>query len=144
MTYNIEDFQTRIAWVADTLIPSDAKFDMPSATEAGMLERLLPRALKERDDMAPSFFEAISRLPETRPNDPMDAIRALGTDGFYVISVLIAGAYFLDEAVCRKLRYPGQEALYETPDYDEIMETIERVQSRGAVYLDVPDGSESV
>ncbi|CAN7688269.1 hypothetical protein LJR235_005486 [Pararhizobium sp. LjRoot235] len=144
MTYNIDDFQTRIAWVADTLIPPDAKFGMPSATEAGMLERLLPRALKERDDMAPSFFEAISRLPETRPNDPMDAIRALGTDGFYVISFLIAGAYFLDEAVNQKLRYPGQEALYDTPDYDELMETIERVQSRGAVYLEVPPGSESV
>lgn len=144
MTYNLDDFQTRIAWVADTLIPSDAKSGMPSATEAGMLERLLPHALKERDDMAPSFFEAISRLPATRPKDPMDAIRALGTDGFYVISFLIAGAYFLDEAVSRKLHYPGQEALYETPDYDEIMETIERVQSRGAVYLDVPDDPESI
>ena len=144
MTYNIDDFQTRIGWVADTLIPSDAKFGMPSATQTGMLERLLPRALKERDDMARSFFEAILRLPEARPKDPLDAIRALGADDFYVISFLIAGAYFLDEAVTGKLRYPGQEALYDTPDYDEIVETIERVQSRGAVYLDVPDGSKPV
>ncbi|WP_431324739.1 hypothetical protein [Rhizobium sp. YTU87027] len=144
MTHTIDDFQTRIAWVADALIPSDARFEMPSAMDAGMLERLLPRALKERDDMAPSFFKALSRLPEARPDDPLDAIRALGADDFYVISFLIAGAYFLDEAVTKRLRYPGQEALYETPDYDEIMEAIERVQSRGQVYLDVPDGLESL
>lgn len=139
MSYNIGDFQARIAWVADALIPSDAKSGMPSATEAGVPERLLPRALKEREDMAPAFFKALSRLPETRPKNPLDAIQALGGDDFDTISFLIAGAYFLDEAVNRKIRYPGQEALYETPDYDEIMETIERVQARGSVYLDVPD-----
>lgn len=141
MPYAIDDFKARIAWVADALIPSDAKLGMPSATEAGLLDHLLPRALKERDDMAPSFFNALSRLPETCPTDPLGAIRALSADDFYVISFLIAGAYFLDEAVTRKLRYPGQDALYETPDYDEIMETIERVQSRGMVYVDVPEGS---
>ena len=140
---NIDDFKTRIAWVADALIPSDPKFGMPSATEAGMLDRLLPRALKERDDMAPSFFKALSRLPEDRPSDPLGTVHALGADDFYTISFLIAGAFFLDEAVTRKLRYPGQEALYETPDYDEIMEAVERVQARGAVYLDVSAGCEA-
>jgi hypothetical protein len=138
MTHNITDFQSRIAWVADALVPSDAKSGMPSATEAGVPERLLPRALKERHDLAPSFFLALSRLPEARPENPLEAIRALGADDFYTVSFLIAGAYFLDEAVNRKLRYPGQEALYETPDYDEIMEIIERVQARGSVYVDVP------
>lgn len=137
MTHNISDFQSTIAWVADALIPSDAKSGMPSATEAGVPERLLPRALKERDDLAPSFFLALSRLPEARPSNPLDAIRALGADDFHTVSFLIAGAYFLDEDVNRKLRYPGQEALHETPDYDEIMEAIERVQARGTVYLDV-------
>jgi len=139
MTDNIKDFQTRIAWIADTLIPSDGKSGMPSATEVGLPERLLPRALKERHDLAPAFFKALSRLPETRPKEPMNAIRALGANDFHAISFLIAGAYFLDESINQKLRYPGQEALYETPDYDEIMETIERVQSRGPVYVDVPD-----
>lgn len=138
--YNINDFQTRIAWVSDTLIPSDPKSGMPSATEAGVPEHLLPRALKERDDLAAPFFRALLRLPEARPKDALDAIRALGAEDFHTISFLIAGAYFLDETVNQKLRYPGQEALNETPDYDEIMETIERVQARGSVYVDVPEG----
>ena len=139
MTYSIDDFRPRIAWIADALIPADTESGMPSATEAGVPERLLPRALKERDDLAPAFFKALLRLPETRPKDALDAIRALGAEDFHTISFLIAGAYFLDEAVNRKIRYPGQEALHETPDYDEIMEAIERVQARGPVYVDVPD-----
>jgi hypothetical protein len=97
--------------------------------------------LKARDDLAPAFFKALARLPETKPGDPMAAIRALGADDFHTVSFLIAGAYFLDEVINRKLRYPGQEAVQETPDYDEIMQTVERVQSRGSVYLDVKDSS---
>jgi len=139
MTNNIDNFRASITWVADALIPSDPKFGMPSATEAGVPERLLPRALKERDDLAPAFFSALSRLPEAKPSDALGAIRALGADDFHTISFLIAGAYLLDEAINSKLRYPGQEAVIETPDYDEIMEVIERVQSRGSIYLDVPD-----
>lgn len=141
MPHNIDDFRTRIVWVADALIPSDAKSGMPSATEAGVPGRLLPQALKARDDLAPAFFKALARLPETKPGDPMAAIRALGADDFHTVSFLIAGAYFLDEVINRKLRYPGQEAVQETPDYDEIMQTVERVQSRGSVYLDVKDSS---
>ncbi|MBB3918605.1 hypothetical protein [Rhizobium fabae] len=139
MTYDILTLRAKIEWVADALIPSDPKYTMPSATEAGIIDHLLPRALKERDDMAPSFLKALSRLPENRPDNALEVIRALGGEDFHVISFLIAGAYFLDEAITRKLRYPGQEAMHETPDYDEIMDTIERVQARGAVYLDVPE-----
>lgn len=54
MTSTVEDFRNKIAWVADALIPSNAALGMPSATEAGM-DRLLPHALKEPDDMAPKF-----------------------------------------------------------------------------------------
>lgn len=140
-TNDIHHLQTKIAWIADALIPRDDSGQMPSANEAGIIERLLPRALKERSDMAPSFMAALERLPQTPPHHPLEAIRALGDDDFYVISFLIAGAYFLDEGVTRKLGYSGQEALYETPDYDEIMQVADRVQERGAVYLDVPEGS---
>lgn len=140
-TNDIHHLQSKIAWVADALIPGDNSGEMPSANEAGIFERLLPRALKERSDMAPSFIAALARLPQTPPDHPLQAIHALGDDDFHVISFLIAGAYFLDEGVTRKLGYSGQEALYETPDYDEIMEVADRVQQRGAVYLDVPQDS---
>ena len=139
MNHKIDEFKTRIDWVADALIPSDPKSGMPSATEIGVPERLLPIALKERDDLAPSFFAALARLPEAPPDEPLGAIQALGPEDFHTVSFLIAGAYFLDEAVNRKLHYPGQEAVRENPDYDEIIEIVERVQSRGHVYVDLPE-----
>ncbi len=139
MSHDMNDLRTRIAWIADTLIPADPKSAMPSATEAGVLDRHLPRALKERDDLAPAFFAAVSRLPEQPPQAPLAAIKALGADDFQRISFLIAGAYFLDEEVNRQLRYPGQEAVFENPDYDEIMDIIERVTARGKVYVEAPE-----
>jgi hypothetical protein len=139
MSHNMNDLRSRIAWIADALIPADSKSAMPSATEAGVLDRHLPRALKERDDLAPAFLAAVARLPEQPPLDPLAAIRALGADDFQRISFLIAGAYFLDEEVNRNLRYPGQEAVFEDPDYDEIMDIVERVTERGKVYVEAPE-----
>ena len=139
MSHDMNDLRTRIAWIADTLIPADPKSAMPSATEAGVLDRLLPRALKAREDLAPAFFAAVSRLPEQRPQAPLAAIKALGADDFQRISFLIAGAYFLDDEVNRKLHYPGQEAVFENPDYDEIMDIVERVTARGKVYVEAPE-----
>jgi hypothetical protein len=139
MSHDMNDLRTRIAWIADALIPADPKSAMPSATAAGVLDRHLPRALKERDDLAPAFFAAVSRLPEQPPQDPLAAIKALGADDFQRISFLIAGAYFLDEDVNRMLRYPGQEAVFENPDYDEIMDIVERVTMRGKVYVEAPE-----
>lgn len=139
MNHNIDDLKPKIRWVSDALIPSDPKSGMPSATEAGMIEKLLPIALKERDDLAPSFFAALSGLPDVRPNEPMKVLRAINPDDFQLISFLIAGAYFLDADVNQRLRYPGQEAVLENPDFDEIIDIAERVQARGHVYLEVPD-----
>jgi hypothetical protein len=116
---------------------------MPSAVEAGLIERLLPRALKERDDLAQGFFAAVMLLPEEAPADPLAALRALGSDAFNQITFLVAGAYLLDPEINRRLRYPGQEAMHETPDYDEIMETVDRVQARGQRYIPTPDATKS-
>ena len=139
MSHDIDDLKTRIDWVVDALIPADPESGMPSAGEAGVPDRLLPLALKERDDMAPAFLAALSRLPGTAPQAPLAAIKALGADEFQTISFLVAGAYFLDTTVNRKLHYPGQEAVFEDADYDEIMDIVERVTMRGKVYLDAPE-----
>lgn len=139
MSHDMNDLRTRIAWIADALIPADPESAMPSASEAGVLDQHLPRALKERDDLAPAFFAAVSRLPEQPPRDPLAAIKALGAEELQRISFLIAGAYFLDEDVNRRLHYPGQEAVFENPDYDEIMDIVERVTMRGKVYVEAPE-----
>lgn len=141
MTQTLTEIELQIAWIADCLIPADPKTSMPSALQAGLIERLLPRALKERDDMAQDFVTTVLRLPEIAPANPLQALRDLGPDAFSLISFLIAGAYLLDPEVNRRLRYPGQEALVESPDYDEIIETVDRVQARGPRYIPTPSGA---
>lgn len=139
MIHKLHEFHTQITWVADALIPPGSPRGMPGASEIGIPEKLLPEALKARDDLAPAFFSALQRLPEKRPEDPLGAIRDLGAEDFHTLSFLIAGAYFLDENINMKLRYPGQEEVRETTDYDEIIETVERVASRGRVFTETPN-----
>jgi len=137
MSPSLADLKSRIDWVIDALIPADPKGIMPSARDISVADKLLPVALKQRDDMAPAFLDAVARLPEDQPDAPLAAIQALGADDFQVVTFLIAGAYFLDETVNRSLHYPGQEAVFENPDYDEIMDVVGRVMERGPVFLDV-------
>lgn len=129
----------QLRWVCDAMIPADPDGLMPSALTAGVPEVFLPRALALRDDWAESFFAALSRLPAQPPRDPLRAIRALEPMSYYIVGQLIAGAYLMNAEVRQELHYPGQQALHDAPDYDEIMAACERVQARGPVYIDSKD-----
>ena len=137
MSTSLAELKSRIDWVIDALIPADPKGIMPSGRDISLADRLLPQALKQRDDMALAFLAAVARLPEERPDAALAAIQALGPEAFQVVTFLIAGAYFLDETVNHALHYPGQEAVFENADYDEIMDVVGRVMERGPVFLDV-------
>ncbi len=137
MFASLDDVHLQVRWVGDALIPSDAAHGMPSASEAGVPTILLPRALKARPDLLVPFVSALSALPAVAPAEPLQAIRALGEGVFDMVSHLIAGAYFIDEEVNRKLKYPGQQAMLDTPDYDEVMDVVQRVIDRGRVYTDI-------
>lgn len=135
---SLTNVKSQLEWVADTLIPADKELDMPSATEAGVLTELLPRALRARDDLAEAFLAAIDSLPAQVPENPMGAIRSLSQPDFDMVTRMIAGAYFLNSEVTAKLGYPGQEAVRETPDYEEIAEVTDRVIERGPIYIPTP------
>ena len=74
-------------------------------------QTLLPRALKARPELGPPLINALAKLPVEIPVDPLASLKTLGDADFDQISHLIAGAYFLDLEVNRRLKYPGQEAL---------------------------------
>ena len=142
MSSTLDDVQAQVIWVGDALIPADPEHGMPAASGVGVPLTLLPRALRARPDLMEPFVTAMSRLPAVAPTEPLQAVQALGANDFDLVSHLIAGAYFLDDGVNRTLRYPGQQALHDTPDYDEIMEVVQRVIDRGPVYIAVPDTSD--
>ncbi|WP_313330314.1 hypothetical protein [Sphingobium yanoikuyae] len=134
----IERHRARIAWAADALIPADAALDMPSATQAGLLDSYLKEALTARDDMLPAFIAAISQLPDMAPDDPIGMLKALPDGGFDALSRTVAGAYFWSPEINRKLKYPGQQEIRETPDYDFVMEAISPQIERGSTFIPTP------
>ena len=129
--------RSRLMWMADTLIPADVGLDMPSASDAGVIDRHLADALLARDDLVEGFVAAVARLPEQAPVVPMEALQNLGRSGFDVCCRVVSGAFFLNETVCRRLGYLGQQPIRETPDYDQIMTAIEPVVARGPIYTPV-------
>lgn len=133
----IARLRPQLEWIADALIPADPGLSMPSAREAGVVDTYLARALVARDDMADAFLAEVGRLPAQAPADPLAALTALGP-GFDRICRLVAGAFFLDEAVNRKLRYPGQQAIVREQDYEPMIAAIDAVIARGLRYTPVP------
>jgi hypothetical protein len=133
----IDRLHSRLEWIVDTLIPSDQTLSMPSANEIGVVDKYLARVLVLRDDLADQFLAEIEKLPDDMPTDALAELTALGA-GFDLVSRLIAGAYFLDEAVARKLRYKGQEEIVREQDYDPMIVAIEAVIKRGRHYIEDP------
>lgn len=130
-------YESQLSWSVDALIPADPIFKMPSASQAGVLSEYLPEVLLLRDDAAPRFFEVLELLPSQPPKFGIDCLEALGTKDFEIFSRLVAGAFFLNPKVNEILRYPGQQAIFESPDYDYIMEKIEPLVERGEIFTPV-------
>ena len=135
--------QDQLSWAPDALIPADPDYGMPSATQAKVQTLLLPQALRARDDLIEPFVSALARLPSTVPAQPLQALHDLGGEDFELVSRLIAGAYFLSPEINQKLGYPGQQEMPYDPDYDEIMEVVQRIIDRGPVYIDPQTGQKA-
>ncbi|PBC35831.1 hypothetical protein CJ178_30720 [Rhodococcus sp. ACPA4] len=135
----------QLGWVCDAVIPADASLGMPSASEAGVITDLLPRALEVRDDQKDRFIEIVGALPSSTPADALGSLESgLPAEDFDLVAHLIAGAYYLNPDVNAKLGYQGQEAMSYDPDYDEINEVAERIVARGPVYIDPLTGQRAL
>ena len=140
-----EDIQAQLSWVCDAILPGDEVLGMPSASGAGVVTHLLPRALKVRDDHAEDFIQAVASLPAAAPAERLATIsELLSPESFDLITHLIAGAYYLSEDVNAKLGYKGQESMKYDPDFDEISEIANRVIERGPVYIDTRTGQRPI
>lgn len=132
----LNDNREHLNEIVDALIPADSSLEMPSASDAGVLDHYLGTALKLRDDLAPAFISAIERAAML-PSKDIESLLKLGDEDFGIISRVIAGAYFMNRDINAKLRYNGQEEIRETVDYDEIIALIEGPLSRGDVYTHI-------
>lgn len=129
-----------LAALADVLIPAAA--GMPAAGEVDVAGAGLDTVLRVRPDLEPALlalareldgeapYAALARLERERPEDLATLLTAL------------AGAYYLDREVRRRLGYPGQEALV-VDAYSDLEVYIEEgllnpVLERGPIYRRPP------
>jgi hypothetical protein len=129
-----------LAALADALIP--AADGMPAASEAGAAGDLLDEVLRLRSDLE----EPLRRLTErARGSDPADEVERLQVDepeAFEALSTAVAGAYFLNPDVRRRMGYPGQERrpieAEDPPDYERDG-LLASVVERGTIYRPTPE-----
>jgi choline dehydrogenase-like flavoprotein len=97
----------RLAGLADQLIP--AGDGLPSASEADPTGKWLTRALTARPDLVPDYERALEsgELARLEAEDP---------DAFAALTTVVAGAYYMNVKVRKRIGYPGQKAAPPFPD----------------------------
>lgn len=129
------DHRDIAARLAHALIP-DSPLG-PSATEAGVADVHLDRALTLRPDHV-GLFESL--LDEARSEDPrryLEHLQQTRPKDFEVFTFLVAGAYFLDPLVREWLGYEGQVGSPDGgpgPGEESEAQLIEQVSAQGKTY----------
>jgi choline dehydrogenase-like flavoprotein len=97
----------RLSALADALVP--AADGMPSASEADATGKWVERALAARPDLVPAFERALATADVQRlaEEDP---------DAFAALADIVAGAYYMNVKVRKRIGYPGQKSSPPFPD----------------------------
>jgi hypothetical protein len=133
-----------LAAIADILVPPTAPW--PSASEAGVLEQWVDRALSA----LPGHAEMLtSILDAAAGEDPASEIHRLGREdpaSLNALLLVVVGAYYLSPKVRRILGYSGPRrtpALEEEADYYLEGGLLDPVVARGSIYRPTPGYSSS-
>jgi hypothetical protein len=124
------------------LIP--AAGGMPSARDVPGASNWLDRALAVRSDLLPALRRAIAKAHGARSVETIASALSDDPTAMTALTLLVAGAYYMNPEVRTKLGYPGQEARptdpLGTPTFlsDGLLE---RVLERGARYRPTPASS---
>ncbi len=105
------------AALADVLVP--AAEGMPSASEVGVHERWLDRALAARPDLAAPLSSLVATATGRDPEAEVRRLRMDDEDAFNLLLLIVTAAYYLSPKVKRLIGYPGQRAHEVFPDQAE-------------------------
>lgn len=137
-----DHLRTRLALLADGLIPEADGMPAPSSVDVG--GRQLDFVLASRPDLADGLrraLEAAGAVPD--PIAWLASLHAGDPQAHEALVVGVVAGYYLHPEVQRRLGYPGQVAqevrVDRFPDYvDEGL--LERVYERGPIYRATPPG----
>jgi hypothetical protein len=122
-----------LAALADVLIP--AASGMPAATEAKAHEKWLDRALAARPDLEPALRRVLEAAAGRDPAAEAERLHADDAEGFQALSALVAGAYFMNLKVRKRIGYTGQgnrAPFSDEAEYDLRDGLLDPVLERGA------------
>lgn len=118
-------------WLGDVgnlLIP--ASETMPSASEAGVSAGQLDVVLKARPDLTGDLQLAWTRTPGLPPAAAIDHLRIKDPVLYQSVCLIVAGGYYTNRDVIKRLRYTGQQPrtvqIGGDIDEDLLMRVVER------------------
>ena len=136
-----DEHRATLARLGDELIP--AADGMPSATAAGVAGQLLDEVLRVRPDFGPPLVAVLDRFASIDADVAIASLQASDPNGFFVLTEVVAGGYFLNPQVRDALGYSGQQSLpivgEDPPDYEQDG-LLASVVARGPIYRPTPAG----
>jgi hypothetical protein len=135
-----EPDRERLRIFADVLIP--AAHDMPAASEVGVADRQLDRVLAARPDLAAPLARALDAVDPGDHDGSLARLRDSDREAHDALLLVVAGGYYIDPGVRRRIGYDGQQAVEVRPEIipNYVEEgLIDPLLERGPVYRPVPD-----
>jgi hypothetical protein len=120
------------AVLADLLIPGQD--GILSATQAEVHDAHIDQALTFRPDLINDFLHALHHAESLEPRVAIETLATQHNRAFHALTLLTAGAYFLNPQV-RQNVYKGREApKAATEDLDTYVDMLESVVGRGPIF----------
>lgn len=140
MSAKLSDEQRRtFAGIADVLIPEAE--GMPSATQAGVHEKVLDRVLGLRPDLREAFIRGIAAADGLDPQEAAERLNKEDPSALGAIGLVASAAYYMMPQVREMIGYPGQENRPGDPDATpEYVANgmLQQVIDRGPIYKPTP------
>jgi hypothetical protein len=134
------EVRDRLRAFADRLIP--AAHDMPAASEVGVADRQLDRVLAARPDLAAPLERALAGADPDEWEASLERLSATDREAHDALLMVVAGGYYIDPGVRRRLGYDGQQPVEVRPEIipNYVEEgLIEPLLARGPIYRPTDD-----
>jgi len=136
-----DEQRATLARLGDELIP--AADGMLSASAAGVAGPWLDEVLRLRPDFRLPLAAVLDRFASIDADVAIANLQASDPNGFFVLTEVVAGGYFLNPLVRDAVGYPGQESVpivaEDPPDYEQDG-LLASVVARGPIYRPTPAG----
>jgi hypothetical protein len=138
-----QELRDRLRRFADVLIP--AGDGMPAASEVGVADRQLDRVLAARPDLAQPLARAVAAVDADDHEGSLERLRTADLAAHDALLLIVAGGYYTDADVRRRIGYDGQRPVEVRPEIipNYVEEgLIDPLLARGPIYrpVDGPTG----